>query len=186
MLKKLSEKIGLTLTEIKVISFLIIILALGVGVKYLLNKPENPKINYDYSKQDSIFRQLSDEADSENSKDLKAGTVDSNREVLDFNQSNFINNSADHRSLWDGRNKNSTNRREEINKTFILKEKSIDLNHASLSELNQLPGIGNKIATDIILYREKFGDFKELEDLKNVKGIGNSRFSKIKKFLFIK
>ena len=43
-----------------------------------------------------------------------------------------------------------------------------------------LTGIGEKKALDIIEYREKNNGFKNIEDIKNIKGIGDSIFDKIK------
>ena len=61
-----------------------------------------------------------------------------------------------------------------------VKAKKININIASLYELTLLPGIGEKKAQAIIEYREKMGNFKRKEEIKNVKGIGNSIYKKIK------
>ena len=61
----------------------------------------------------------------------------------------------------------------------------ININFASLSELVQLPGIGDVIAQDIIDYRNKYGQFKTKEELKNVKGIGEKKFEKIKDLISV-
>ena len=67
-----------------------------------------------------------------------------------------------------------------------LKEQSININSASLNELTMLPGIGDKTAEKIIELRTERGEFRRLEDLMDVKGIGEVKFNKIKKFLYIK
>ena len=59
----------------------------------------------------------------------------------------------------------------------------ISINSASLDDLCQLPGVGETIAKRIIAYRENIGCFHSLEDLKNVKGIGEIKFAKIKEFI---
>ena len=56
----------------------------------------------------------------------------------------------------------------------------VSLNNSSKEELMTLTGIGEKKALDIIEYREKNNGFKNIEDIKNIKGIGNSIFDKIK------
>lgn len=59
----------------------------------------------------------------------------------------------------------------------------VSINHASLAELQTLPGIGEKKALDIISYREENGGFQSLEDLKNVKGIGDRTFENLKEYI---
>jgi len=57
---------------------------------------------------------------------------------------------------------------------------AINLNAATLDQLETLPGIGRKTAERIIEYRTKSGGFKRIEDLMNVKGIGEKSFLKLK------
>ena len=56
----------------------------------------------------------------------------------------------------------------------------VNLNTATLEELTSLPGIGESTAQKIIDYRRQNGKFKAIEDLKNVSGIGESKFDNIK------
>ena len=56
----------------------------------------------------------------------------------------------------------------------------ININTASLEELQTLPGIGLSKAKDIISYRITNGPFKDISDITNVSGIGNSIYEKIK------
>jgi len=56
----------------------------------------------------------------------------------------------------------------------------VSLNTASKEELTALPGIGESKADDIINYRNSNGGFKDIEELKNIKGIGDAIFDKIK------
>ena len=60
------------------------------------------------------------------------------------------------------------------------KENKVNINTANQSELDSLPGIGPSIAQRIIEYREENGNFQKIEDLQNVKGIGDAKFSNIK------
>lgn len=56
----------------------------------------------------------------------------------------------------------------------------ININRANESELDGLPGVGPATAKKIIDHREKNGSFKKPDELKNVKGIGDSKFEELK------
>jgi len=62
----------------------------------------------------------------------------------------------------------------------------ININTASLNELTNLPGIGEKKAQAIIKYREEVGDFETKAEIKNVKGIGDGIYEKMKKKIRVK
>lgn len=59
----------------------------------------------------------------------------------------------------------------------------ISLNKANSKELEQLPGVGPVIAARIIQYREQHGGFSSLQELIEVKGIGEKTVEKIKPYL---
>ena len=56
----------------------------------------------------------------------------------------------------------------------------IDLNSATLDELESLPGLGAVLAQRVIAYRQSVGRFQMVEDLREVKGIGAKKFDQIK------
>lgn len=59
-------------------------------------------------------------------------------------------------------------------------DEKININTASLEELLKISGIGESKAKNIIEYRETNGQFKNIEEIKNINGIGDSLFNKIK------
>jgi competence protein ComEA len=56
----------------------------------------------------------------------------------------------------------------------------VNLNTASAAEFESLPGIGAKTAARIVEYRQKNGPFKKIEELMNVRGVGEKSFLKLK------
>ena len=56
----------------------------------------------------------------------------------------------------------------------------VNINTANQSELDSLPGIGPALAQRIIDFREENGNFNSIEDIQNVKGIGDSKYENIK------
>ena len=55
----------------------------------------------------------------------------------------------------------------------------LDINAASAEELMELPGIGEVLARRIVAYREIWGPFRQIQDVMNVRGIGEARFQAI-------
>jgi competence protein ComEA len=69
--------------------------------------------------------------------------------------------------------------------SYSFSTNKIDINQATVEELEKLPGIGPKIAKNIVEYREKNGPFRSIEELLKVKGIGPKKLEQIKKYLKI-
>ena len=61
----------------------------------------------------------------------------------------------------------------------------ININTATLEELDKLPGVGEATANKIISHREENGQFKTIEDIKNVNGIGDKKFEKMKELICV-
>ncbi|MBE0362605.1 competence protein ComEA [Pseudoalteromonas ulvae UL12] len=61
----------------------------------------------------------------------------------------------------------------------VSQDALINVNKASAKELEALPGVGKSKAAAIIAYRDQFGEFTSLAELKNVKGIGDKAIAKL-------
>ena len=64
--------------------------------------------------------------------------------------------------------------------------KIININKANETDLQTLPGIGASLAGRIVEYRNSNGKFNEIEDIKNVSGIGDSKYENIKNLICVK
>lgn len=164
MFEKLSKKIGFTQTEISVILFLAGLFLLGFIYVEFFKQSDNDTEYFDYTKQDSLFyyySNLNPEIDPEDS--LLISNLEIKKRVLELSDT-FAYTKKDISSLT---------------------EKSINLNKAGINDLVKLPGIGEKTAEKIIQLRDERKGFKRLDELMDVKGIGEVKFNKIKKFLYI-
>jgi comEA protein len=163
MFKKLSIKSGFTETEIKVLLFLIALFLAGFTyIKFIKVGAENTYKEFDYSKEENLLLK-SEKGDSLE----EASTVEDKdsirKQVLELKDKQY-----------------------EMAAKKEPAEKSINLNTASRIELMKISGIGEKTADNIFSYREKNGKFRIIDELRNVKGIGDVKFTKFKKYFFIK
>mgnify|MGYP003303263679 CR=1 FL=1 len=65
------------------------------------------------------------------------------------------------------------------------KSELVNINNATQTELETLPGIGPSTALKIISYRNENGKFSSIDDIKNVSGIGNSKFESIRELICV-
>ena len=69
--------------------------------------------------------------------------------------------------------------------TSVYEDGKININTATLSDLIQLPGIGEKLAANIITYRENNGPFESVNELIQVEGIGSKKLSILTEYLTV-
>lgn len=101
------------------------------------------------------------------------------RPDADMSKINRAEKLKNHQSI----NIGNINQAKEVATASTADEKAssiININTASEAELDTLPGIGPARAKDIISYREEKGGFDTIEDIKNIKGIGEASFEKLK------
>lgn len=65
------------------------------------------------------------------------------------------------------------------------KNEKININTSDSIQLQKLPGIGPTKSESIIAYREEFGGFRVIEEINEVKGIGDATYAKIKDFITV-
>src|SRR6185503_6381802 len=71
----------------------------------------------------------------------------------------------------------------QLSKSYTAKYAAIDINTADTSALISLPGIGNKLASRIVNFRDKLGGFYSIEQVGETYGLPDSTFQKIKQWL---
>ena len=164
-MKELLSRFGITARETVIIAVLVFCLTGGLIIKYSgWNKPDD----FDYSGPDKQFEEKTKQ-DFDLLKNQSLNELQKERSIE-------IKKTAD--SLYSGIENQSKNKVIKINRI-------INLNNAYSADLMLLPGIGEVIAERIIEYREKTGGFKKIEEIKNVKGIGDKKFEMIKAFITV-
>lgn len=92
--------------------------------------------------------------------------------VLEFTDNQYISDEAGYNEF--------------VNSGDSSNSSKININTATKSQLETLPGVGESTAQKIIDYREQNGKFKNIEDIKNVSGIGDAKYNNIKEYICIK
>ncbi|NME82174.1 competence protein ComEA [Clostridium sp. SM-530-WT-3G] len=121
-------------------------------------------------------------------KDLieKAGGLTENADINSINRAKQLQN-HELIYIYNKNEESSINVSENTAQSSINTQvnSKVNINSATIEELKTLKGIGESKANSIIEYREKSGAFKSIEDIKNVDGIGEKVFEKIKDSLTV-
>lgn len=107
---------------------------------------------------------------------------DEEKEIIENMEAGIVISGSGTSSESSSSNGNTSNGKQRGNNSNL----KININTANVQELQKLSGIGEAIALRIVEYRKENGKFNSIEDLKNVSGIGESKFNKIKNNVFVK
>ena len=160
--------LSFTKSETKVILFIVIALVAGFSIKFykqVLGDTEIKDKSY-FSETDKRFLSKSERL---NNPDFENLNYEEKVKVLTASEDSLINAEKE--------------KKVRSKKEDKLSGRQININTAPKEELVQLPGVGEKTAIKIIDYREKNDGFKKIEDIMNVKGIGQKKFEKMKIYL---
>ena len=87
--------------------------------------------------------------------------------------------------LFDGCRREITKIPETVENRSEILENAVNINNATIEDLEKLPRVGNETARKIIEHREKFGKFRRVEHLILVKGMSDKKFREIRNFVKI-
>jgi competence protein ComEA len=160
-LQKVSRKIGFTETESRIILFILCAFLVGMVVLHFKETAGDKNLlQFDYDRQDKLFYEGVPAEESADSIKIK----DKTKKITGKEFSN--------------------SRVKKINES-VGDVKIINLNKATREQLITLPGIGLKTANTIIDFRLRNGNFKSVNDLTKVKGIGKAKLEKVKKYVYV-
>jgi len=162
-LQKVSRKIGFTETESRIILFILCAFFVGMIILHFKEAAGNKDLlQFDYSEQDKLFYEgvpIDEQDDSVKIKDdrkIKPEKDFSNPRIKKISENKSLSNAG-----------------------------IINLNKATREQLITLPGIGLKTANAIIDFKLRNGNFKSVNDLTKVKGIGKAKLEKVKKYVYV-
>ena len=104
--------------------------------------------------------------------------IPSNKELNNNSSFEYITTKS-----GEGANENIEKEEKTENKVNKKTTSLVNINTATQTELETLPGIGPSIALKIINYRKENGKFSNVEELKHVNGIGDNKFEAMKKYV---
>ena len=156
-----------------------------IDIKGEINSPGVYELTEENNVMDAISLAggLTNKSDTSNinlSKKLKDEMV-----IIVYSKQEIVNMKEQEKIICPPCNNACIEENDEISKIDLKEDKKetvgkININTASIEELQKLNGIGQSKAQSIVDYRNKNGEFKDIQEIKNVQGIGEAAFEKIK------
>ena len=133
------------------------------------DKADITKVNLVYELQDGMKVNIPNQKDLKDNENFEYITMSSGDEKTDINLSASTTNQISESNKIDNQS--------------AFKISIVNINTATQTELETLPGIGPSLALKIINYRNDNGKFSSIEDIKNVSGIGDVKYNNIKNYI---
>ena len=189
---------------------IVVIICLIIGIILALNTEEYTEITtaevFDTTEEETIIETLntikihiSGEVNYNGILELEEGSRidDAIKQAGGTTQNADINKINLAYELSDGQKIYIPNINEEENKEYIMQnsglegeeektQEKININKATQTELETLPGVGPSLALKIIKYRKENGKFKSIEELENVSGVGENKYEELKELIKVK
>ena len=143
------------------------------------NKANISKVNLVYILEDGMKVNIPNDNDLKNNPDFEYITMS----FGDGRSDNLLNSYGANASSSNSYTSNTSNSKnvQDLESKYSI----VNINTATQTELETLPGIGPSIALKIINYRKENGKFSTIEEIKNVSGIGESKFEEIKQYITV-
>ena len=152
----------------------------------------NNSVQINNNKENETLNNKSVSSEKNNSASTQSTKTSSDNIIIskENKPSTTKNEDNEEKAIVSSETKVSDYNNETANELYIVKEEEsnnslVNINSASLEELQTLPGVGASKAEKIISYREENGPFNTIEDIKNVSGIGDALYEKFKDYITI-
>ena len=139
-------------------------------------KADISKVNLVYVLEDGMKVNIPSKNDLKNNSDF---------EYITMNSGDGGNDDYSSKNSSSGTNASSENDRGNESSDYMKKYDIVNINTATQTELETLPGIGPSLALKIINHRKENGKFSSIEQIKDVSGIGDSKYENLKNYITI-